>query len=287
MASAAARSSGLARRSVISLPSGSVSTSRPLGHPHPEPRVQFDQRAGPGELGRGEGQMVAPHRDRAARRVAQPHHGRRVPGLGQGVRRVGRVRRVRRRAGRGRPDGAAAEQLPQRERKFGRVQRRTGGQGQHPGRACRPGRARRPAPARCPRRPRRRRSASARPRSAPPGARSRNSSTVPSASGCVWRVTMSTRLPASAVHTAPRLPGVSRTVVRIRHSTASSPAGPSAGPSGGVGGRRRAVRGRGGGPTRRGRPRRPAAPAPTSPAAPGRPDRCSPGRPRSPRRPSP
>lgn len=54
-----------------------------------------------------------------------------------------------------------------------------------------------------------------------PGARSRNSSTVPSASGCVWRLRMSTRSPASAAHSAASEPGSSFTVVRIRHSAPS------------------------------------------------------------------
>lgn len=59
-----------------------------------------------------------------------------------------------------------------------------------------------------------------------PGARSRNSSTVPSASGCVCRLRMSIRRSARAAHSTASDPGASRTVVRIRHSALPLPLGP-------------------------------------------------------------
>lgn len=57
-----------------------------------------------------------------------------------------------------------------------------------------------------------------------PGARSRNSSTVPSVSGCVCRLRMSIRRSARAAQSTASDPGASRTVVRIRHSALSPPA---------------------------------------------------------------
>jgi hypothetical protein len=76
-------------------------------HPHAELRVELYEGTGAGELGRRERQMRALHGDGASGRVAQPHRRPLQHVLGRRGARVGR--------GIG-ADGAAAEELAQRER---------------------------------------------------------------------------------------------------------------------------------------------------------------------------
>ncbi len=88
----------------------------------PQPGVQLHQRVGPRELGGGEGHMVPFHDDLSSGRV------------GQAQQRT-LQRPFRGRVAGDRADGAAAQQRPQGQREFGRVQGRPGGQVEHPGRA--------------------------------------------------------------------------------------------------------------------------------------------------------
>ena len=168
------RSPASARRTVISLPSGSVEHVLAARAPRgPSAGVQLHQRAGPGELGGRERQMRALDGDHAARtgRAAASRSPPAPPPPGTCRRPAARDRRGGQRA-----DRAPAQQLPQRQGQFGRVQRRTGGQAQHPGRGVDqvvgvgpldPGVARRPP------------SATARVRSAGPARRARAAGTRP------------------------------------------------------------------------------------------------------------
>lgn len=100
-------------------------------HPRAEPGVELDQGTRPRELGGREGQIGPLDGDHPAGRVPQPHHRLLQHALDRGAL-PGRAAGDG--DGRQRVDGAPAEQLAQGERQFGRVERRPGGQRQHPGR---------------------------------------------------------------------------------------------------------------------------------------------------------